>query len=163
MGCHNARKVIQPDREICPGCGGPKHRDAAICRSCSVAERHTDHLCESCGTAVSSAGVRFCRSCYDARLPHSMPMGGTEGERYGAIVTLENADGERLVVHRAGRVRAAISEASDVARRFDDTFRVICVSTPNTVYADLQGARPIGSAPELAVVPAALLHPRLRR
>ena len=27
MGCHNARKVIQPDREICPGCGGKQAKE----------------------------------------------------------------------------------------------------------------------------------------
>lgn len=74
-------------------------------------------------------------------LDRPFPISGYESLRYGAVVTLENQAGKVLILHRAGRVRAAVEEAFRVAAGLDPTFRVRCVSTPQTIYTDLQGAR----------------------
>lgn len=81
------------------------------------------------------------------------------------------------MLHRAGRVRAAVEEAFRVAAGLDPTFRVLCVSTPQTIYTDLQGVRhglgtsERGQGSNTLVLPEhalcggrlrAILHPRLR-
>jgi len=159
----------------CADCGKPtRHRQ---CRPCYLAAARSPdragRTCADCGGPVSR-DARLCRKCFTAtqgdEWGQSMPMGGHEAVKYGAIVTLENSEGQRLVLHRHGRVRAAVIDAATVARRLDPTFGIICVSTPNSIYADMQGARVhvhqgfagLAQLPELARVPAALLHPSLR-
>jgi hypothetical protein len=74
-------------------------------------------------------------------LHRPFPMSGQEAATYGAIVTFENAVGERLAVHRSGSKRIAVEQACAVATGYDSSFRIISISTPETIYTDLQGAR----------------------
>lgn len=99
------------------------------------------------------------------------PLGGPERARYGAIVSFENSVGETLVLHRKGPVRQALLEACEAAQGLDETFLVVCISTPESVYTDLQGSRPDTMGrfgypllPERMNLPGdltRLLHPRL--
>ena len=105
------------------------------------------------------------------------PLSGHEAQRFGAIVTLENAAGKILVLHRAGKISAAVDEAFEIATELDPTFRFVSVSTPTSVFRDLDGARPIRSGPDVKWGSQAIqlpehnilggrrrymLHPRLR-
>lgn len=74
-------------------------------------------------------------------LHRPFPMSGQEAATYGAIVTFQNAAGQRLAVHRSGPKRTALRQACAVATGHDSSFRVISISTPETIYTDLQGAR----------------------
>lgn len=69
------------------------------------------------------------------------PMSGDESKKFGAIVTFENSAGKRLVLHRLGGTKKAIAAACVDALRLDETFKVVCFSTPTSVYRDLQGDR----------------------
>lgn len=69
-------------------------------------------------------------------------MGGNNRADYGVVVTFENADGKRLVLHRKGSLPVAVSAACDDATTLDPTFLVICISTPQTIYSDIQGRMP---------------------
>lgn len=66
-------------------------------------------------------------------------MGGGNRDQYGCVMTFENADGKRLVIHRLGNANAATHACCETALRLDPTFRVICYSSPQTVYADILG------------------------
>lgn len=74
-------------------------------------------------------------------LDRPMPMSGQESREYGAITTLENAAGRVLVLHRIGKVRDAVRAAYATAHALDETFRVVAVSTPVSIWTDLKGAR----------------------
>lgn len=101
---------------------------------------------------------------------------GRDRAKYGCMVSFENADGETLVLHRLGAPRAALEIACDDALALDPTFRVTSYSTPQTIYADLQGREAFASgqgfdtAPMLPEAQAlgragrrTMLHPRLKR
>jgi hypothetical protein len=107
-------------------------------------------------------------------LDRPFPMSGQEGREYGATITFENADGKVLVVHRAGSKREAIMDAWGLAQFYDPSFRIVSISTPQTIYADLQGARLPRGGQNLAAIRypetdilagvrggTAMLHPRL--
>lgn len=63
--------------------------------------------------------------------------GGRQREASGFIVTVKNADGKTLSLHRTGR--GALSRCLDDALILDPTFRVLSISTPESIYNDLQG------------------------
>ena len=105
------------------------------------------------------------------------PLSGAEAQRFGAIVSLENAAGKILVLHRAGKIRDAVDDAFRTATQRDQTFRVVSVSTPTSVFRDLSGARQVRSGqavnwgsqaiqiPEQNICGGTrrrMLHPRLR-
>lgn len=96
----------------------------------------------------------------------------------GCILTFENEDGKTLTIHRKGPTTQGVREACAIALRYDESFRVVSYCTPQTVFADLDGARatePDGAygRPQESPFPEAmmlgragllpLLHPRLRR
>lgn len=64
-----------------------------------------------------------------------------ERAEYGCIVSFENADGKRLVLHAKGAPRQALNLLCDRALDLDPSFRVVGYSTPETVYQDLLGRR----------------------
>lgn len=66
---------------------------------------------------------------------------GQERATFGAICTFENAEGLRLVLHRKGTPSAAVADMCDTALSLDETFRLLCYSTPSTIYTDMQGMR----------------------
>lgn len=82
-----------------------------------------------------------------------MPMSGEEAATYGVTVSFENAAGERLVVHRSGPRRVAIEQCFAVATGYDSTFRIIAISTPQSIFTDMQGARLPRFGQNLAAVP----------
>ena len=106
-------------------------------------------------------------------------MGGESRRIYGCIVTFRNSQGGRLSIHREGAPTKALEDqAIAIALSHDETFKVISVSSPETIYQDMQGrpgasdqgeAAGKGRAPprwwrsrELSKVPAALLDDSLR-
>ena len=104
------------------------------------------------------------------------PMGGESRRIYGCIVTFRNSQGKTLSIHREGAPTKALKQAIAIALSHDETFKVISVSSPETIYRDLQGSRehltgrsdgegartPVVAFPELSKVPAALLDDSLR-
>ncbi len=90
-------------------------------------------------------------------------------KKYGLIVTFENPAGQTLTLHREGPPKEALRQAIAIALAKDETYRVASVSSPETIYRDLQGSRGTDSTkgllnfPELSKVPFAMLHPRLQR
>lgn len=82
---------------------------------------------------------------------------GRDRDAWGCIVSFENSDGKTLSLHRTGR--DALARCCDAALALDETFRVISVSTPETIYTDLVGrlGHPLTNAVALPE------HPRLAR
>lgn len=101
--------------------------------------------------------------------PGELVMSGFERSKFGVTVTFENANGGRLTLWRVGGTDEAIRSACDDAARVDETFRVLSVSTPATIYADIVGRtahRLSGiQRPELSMLRKAgrgsMLHPLL--
>lgn len=88
-------------------------------------------------------------------------------QQYGATLTFENAEGVTLTIARRHHsVLEAVRQACDLAIEEDSTYRVVCLSTPHTIYSDMQGwvsgRRP---SPEQHTVTKAgrkaMLHPRI--
>ncbi len=67
---------------------------------------------------------------------------GDERAEYGCTVTFENEHGRTWTIHRQGPPQAGLKQACAIALARDDTFRVICISTPESIYGDLQGRLP---------------------
>lgn len=74
------------------------------------------------------------------RTPRSWEPAGRDSTEWGCIVTVKNADGKTLSLHRPGR--DALTRALDDALTLDPTFRVVSISTPLTIYNDLQARLP---------------------
>ncbi len=60
----------------------------------------------------------------------------------GCVVSFLNDDGVPLTLHRVGPPRVALVDACDAATFYDPTNRVVCISTPQTIYTDLRGRGP---------------------
>lgn len=137
----------------------------------------TELECPRCGETCPLDDV-FCGECHARLLPvpslratrldddRSFPMSGREQATYGCIVSFENENGKRLVIHRGGRVGDGVKQAIAIALAHDESFRVVSISTPNTVYTDVVGRGvAVGGRPQLPenkLVPAAMLHRSLR-
>lgn len=65
---------------------------------------------------------------------------GRDVPKFGCIVSLQNRDGKTLSLHRTGI--NALEAALDDALSLDPTFRVCSISTPQSIYTDLQGRLP---------------------
>lgn len=96
-------------------------------------------------------------------------LSGLETARAGVVVSFRNSAGAGWVCHRTGPSTVAVRAACDDALSLDATFRVVCISTPASIYGDLRG-RPIfrgGAAerPEHQLLARAgrrhMLHPDL--
>lgn len=161
-------------------CGGPKSFKSVECLRCAKATRRrraaeTNPPCPDCGAPKLRSAAR-CSSCHLARKmgdDRSFPLGGVERARFGAIITFKNSDGKTLTLHRVGPVRTVIADLCDEAVMLDETFLVIAISTPESVFTDLQGHRndPRGNfndhprLPEVAHLSgklAHMVHPDLR-
>lgn len=94
---------------------------------------------------------------------------GRERAEYGATISFENADGRRLTVANTHMpVRSAIKAACVEARMLDATYRVVSISTPDTIFSDLQQREISHGRPDNReewqlshVGETAMLHPRL--
>jgi hypothetical protein len=87
----------------------------------------------------------LCRTC---RFPNASSddrpvatMNGQERAKFGCVCTFENADGKRLVLHEPGAPAKGLRAACAAATALDESFRLVCYSTPATVYGDMQGMR----------------------
>jgi hypothetical protein len=101
-------------------------------------------------------------------------MSGQERAEAGAIISFENESGQRLTLHRVGPIIQAVQEACALAMIHDESYRVVAVSSPSSIYADLAGRMPVKHGegvprylyPEANIVGQAgldaLLHPRLQ-
>lgn len=66
-------------------------------------------------------------------------MGGGATAEYGCIVTFENAEGVTMTRHATGLPLTALRRLCDHAESIDPTYRVVCYSTPQSVFGDLVG------------------------
>lgn len=66
---------------------------------------------------------------------------GRDRAEYGCIVSFENENGLTFVVARKGPVEKALREALAIALSHDESFRVVCLSTPQTIFTDMDGGR----------------------
>lgn len=173
MTCYNAARMSAwAERIVCPGCGGIKKYDAKMCKACRYQAPTPEYAaCPGCGGRMGGKSKR-CQTCVDAEYNNPdrpIPMSPIEQQRYGAIVTLENQDSEILVIHHSGRIQRAVERAYAEATSVDPTFRIISVSTPTSIFEDLQGARrdANGRFGAMALYPeqryGTMLHERLRR
>jgi hypothetical protein len=64
-----------------------------------------------------------------------------ERAQFGCTTTWENEAGRRLVLSGIGSPRDALRKQAEDALALDPSFRCVCYSTPETIYADLAGAR----------------------
>lgn len=97
-------------------------------------------------------------------------MSGQERATFGVTVTFEAESGRLLTLARTGKASDALRDVCEAAVAVDPTFRVVCISSPVSIFADLQG-RPHGmwnggvQNSEGAVLRragiGAMLHPRL--
>lgn len=71
----------------------------------------------------------------------TLHMRGSEKAELGATVTFENADGFTLTLTDRGPVLEVLKELCDIATYADDSFRVVAISTPASIYSDLQGMK----------------------
>lgn len=104
------------------------------------------------------------------RREHQLTMSGRERATFGVTVTFEAENGRLLTLARAGKTFEALREVCSDAVAADPTFRVVRISSPTSIYADLQGrphALPDSSVQktEGAILRragiGAMLHPRL--
>jgi hypothetical protein len=104
-----------------------------------------------------------------ARPARSWEPAGRDQQEWGCIVTVQNAEGKTLSLHRKGP--CALDEALDDAISLDPTFLVVSISTPLTIYHDLDGREPHPHTDDIQIPERQklgrvrrleLLHPRLR-
>jgi len=99
-------------------------------------------------------------------------LSGLDRAKLGFVAIWENADGETLVLHATGTAKVALARMCNGIAGLDPTFRLICYSTVDTIFTDLQGTRVDGDGnllpqrlPEHRALSAAgrldMLHPRL--
>lgn len=92
---------------------------------------------------------------------------GVERAKYGCTTTWKNASGELLTVHRGGSPKVAVIDIARDVLALDETYRLVCYSTPETIYRDVAMAdarlNTKARTPESAVLSMAglshLLHP----
>lgn len=99
-----------------------------------------------------------------------LTISGAKQAEYGATVTFQNHAGATLTLHRTGPITSTVRDLCNAALEVDPSYLVVCISTPNTIYGDLQG-RPIWGdnaiCPERATLARAgrreMAHPNLMR
>lgn len=74
-----------------------------------------------------------------------LPISGREQAEHGAVISFRNTAGESLVLTRQGPITQVARELCDAAVAIDETFRVVCISTPSTIYGDLYGRQMMGN------------------
>lgn len=70
-------------------------------------------------------------------------MPGRNLAEYGAVVSFRNEQDESYVCWCVGPVAVAVRDACEKALALDSTFRVVCISTPTTIFGDLCGRSPL--------------------
>lgn len=136
---------------IAPGDGDPRHGTA------NGYKRHGCR-CDAC-RAANTAGVRRRREArrpsvppaprakkarkrgFYARPDHPGNDSGAKRAEFDCICTFENDRGQGLVLHRTGAPTKIVPAILDEVVALDPSFRLVCYSTPATIYTDLQGHR----------------------
>lgn len=103
------------------------------------------YLC-ACGAPLSGYRAKQCVACYKAgrartRQPGGQLLSTQERTEYGCLLTFENATGEQLTVHQTGAPGNGLKLACAHALSLDPSYRLRAYSTPDTILADLDGAR----------------------
>ena len=71
-----------------------------------------------------------------------LKMAGRERATYGAIFSLRHADtGATDTMHLAGPILECARRLASVIDDTGEPWKVVCVSTPSSIYRDLQGSR----------------------
>ena len=87
---------------------------------------------------------------------------GRERAEYGCTTTWKNADGDTVTVHRGGSPREGLMAIAHDVTALDDTYRLVCYSTPETVYRDVVAAdtrqNVLARTPESAALSQCGLH-----
>lgn len=76
------------------------------------------------------------------RVYHTQVLHPGIRDQFGATVTFKNERGELLTIERLGTMKVALAACCDAALELDPTYRVLSVSSPQSIYTDLQGSRP---------------------
>lgn len=84
--------------------------------------------------------------------PRNLSISGREAATYGAVVTFRNAFGETWSWTRPGPPREVVRDACDAAILRDPTFLCVAISTPASIYTDMQG-RPASAANSTVQMP----------
>jgi hypothetical protein len=130
-----------------------KLADLLECPKCGDAWPCEDTICESCGARLLPyrLDAKGRRNSMLRAVPDEgpMPVPSRESKGFGAIVTFEASDGQRCVLHRLGSPRQALDAAWDDAQIADPSYRVISVSTPTSIFTDLQGGRKGNQTPHI--------------
>ena len=121
----HARNVLRAGDEfygdVCPDCGGPKHRQSRRCVYCWTK------------LDAPSRGARLV-GVFRPLAVHSVG-------RRESILTFENERGGTRTVHAYGR--GVPAQIADGLRQLPgDGWRVVCRSTPESILEDLRG-RPL--------------------
>lgn len=75
-----------------------------------------------------------------AHKPRTWEPAGRDTTAWGCIVTVKNDQGQTLSLHRTGR--EALNECLDIAVQLDPSFKVLSISTPMTIFNDLEMRQP---------------------
>ncbi len=104
-------------------------------------------------------------------------MSGDERKEHGLIVSFESPTGDRLTLHGTGAANDVLRALCAEALRRDPDLRVVAISSPSTIWADITGRKVCAngraeaverspSTPEAGMLGRAglqvMLHPRLR-
>lgn len=124
--------------------------------------------CPRCGD-LNEEGDAKCVGC-GANLmidnPRTLSIGTDERAKYGVIITFERPGVCPLTIHSIGTVKAAIRRTCDMVASMHPDWKVVCISTPATIYADLPGRKNHSRQPEAMLLGLAgrkeMLHPRLK-
>jgi hypothetical protein len=90
----------------------------------------------------------------------SLDIGGHERERTGVIVTVrEQTTGQLHTFHEVGQAKRAMLTVADLVDAMEGDWKIVALSTPTSIFRDLQGLR--GELAASAIAPhRALSDPR---
>ena len=72
----------------------------------------------------------------------TMELSPKERDLYGVIVSVRHQQtGQMRSLHEPGRAREALARACERVTAMGDEWRIVSISTPPSIYRDLQGIR----------------------
>lgn len=71
------------------------------------------------------------------------PFNGKTRAEDGLLVTFTDGERQRVVARSGARATRCLAEAISIAERWPGEWKVAVISTPTTIYRDLQGSREV--------------------